>query len=219
MKYGVWTLLICLMIGSNLSAQSFGDATLDAPSSQPLPTTLNLSETVSDEEVEQALTEEQKQLLIEQRLKEVFIPGGGIDLLNEPTEDKSVRGGAVAVEVNEQGHSRRAEKIFLYYDNFKISSFLNNSVSCDVRFYVLSNLNRKITNLDVKLVWPGLTTAVSFPNVAPNTPTYLDYSLLGEGCYSMDKMPNIVVNRCRVKGMSSSECASKIVWLNVSSSK
>ena len=36
---------------------------------------------------------------------------------------------------------------------------------------------------------------------------------MGEGCYSMDKIPNIVVNRCRVSKMSARDCASKIRWL------
>ncbi len=79
--------------------------------------------------------------------------------------------------------------------------------------YSSSNLDRRLINLDVKLVWPNMTTVVSFANVQPNTQTYYNYALMGDGCYSMDKMPNIVVNRCRVKGMSSAECASNIVWL------
>ena len=85
--------------------------------------------------------------------------------------------------------------------------------TCDVRFFVNTNLNSRLINLDVKLVWPGMTTNLSFVDVPPNSPTYFDYALVGDGCYTMDKMPNIVVNRCRVKGMSSAECASKITWL------
>ena len=85
--------------------------------------------------------------------------------------------------------------------------------SCDVRFFVNNNLDSRITNLDIKLVWPNLTTAVSFADVAPNFPTYYNYTLLGEGCYEFDKMPNIVVNRCRVKRMSSAQCAGTITWL------
>ena len=38
----------------------------------------------------------------------------------------------------------------------------------------------------------------------PNRPTYVEYALMGKGCYSMDKSPNIVVNRCRGKGISAS---------------
>ena len=94
---------------------------------------------------------------------------------------------------------------------------MSNMAACDVRFIVLTNLDRKLVSLDVKLVWPGLTTALSFSNVEPNTPTYLDYTLMGNGCYNMDQMPNIVVNRCRVRGMNSAECADKIVWLSAQS--
>ena len=29
----------------------------------------------------------------------------------------------------------------------------------------------------------------------------------------MDRIPNIIVNRCRVKGLSQQDCAAKIRWL------
>ena len=86
--------------------------------------------------------------------------------------------------------------------------------TCDVRFNILSNLDRKITQLDIKLVWPEMTTTLSFSNVDPNTQTYYNYSLIGDGCYDMDVAPNIIVNRCRIKGMTASECANKLVWLS-----
>ena len=90
---------------------------------------------------------------------------------------------------------------------------MSKMAGCDVRFNILSNLDRKINQLDIKLVWPGLTMTLSFSNVSPNTQTYYNYALMGEGCYNMEKAPNIIVNRCRVKGMTSSECANKLVWL------
>ncbi len=174
---------------------------------------------ISDEELSKALKEEKSALDQEKVMEQVFLPGGGLDVLSRPTEDGSKRGGLAVVELNEEGYSRRAEKIFLYYDNFKMSSYLSNSAACDMRFIVLTNLDRKLVSLDVKLVWPNMTTALSFSNVEPNTPTYLNYTLMGNGCYNMDQMPNIVVNRCRVRGMSSAECADKIVWLSAVQNK
>ena len=174
---------------------------------------------ITDEEISEALARERSSAEAERSLDDIFLPGGGRDVLSRPTEDKSKRGGLAVVEVNEDGRSRRAEKIFLYYDNFKMSSYLSNSAACDVRFIVLTNLDRKLVSLDVKLVWPEMTTALSFSNVEPNTPTYLNYTLMGNGCYNMDQMPNIVVNRCRVRGMNSAECADKIVWLSASQKK
>ena len=117
------------------------------------------------------------------------------------------------VEVDDEGRMKKSDKIFLFYDNFKIRSRMSKMAGCDVRFNILSNLDRKINQLDIKLVWPGLTTTLSFSNVSPNTQTYYNYALMGEGCYNMEKAPNIIVNRCRVKGMTSSECANKLVWL------
>lgn len=145
--------------------------------------------------------------------KGFFMPGQQLSVLEQPTADGSKRGGIAFYEVDEQGRRREVEKIFLYYEDFKISRSVGGVVTCDVRLIVSTNLDRKLISLDAKLVWPGLTTTISFANIPPNTPTYYNYTLLGEGCYSMDKMPNIIVNRCRVRGMSSAECAAKITWL------
>lgn len=212
-----------LLLTKIASAQSFGE--VDVSSSQngvilEEPTSLEKNNfstpkvSTSDEEISKALSEEKKALDQEKMMDQIFLPGGGLDVLDRPTEDGSKRGGMAVVELNEEGRSRRAEKIFLYYDNFRMSSYLSNSAACDARFIVLTNLDRKLVSLDVKLVWPEMTTALSFSNVEPNTPTYLNYTLMGNGCYNMDQMPNIVVNRCRVRGMNSAECADKIVWLS-----
>ena len=217
------------VLGANIVfAQSFGEDTpipvqngviLSEKTTAQENKPANNNVSISDEELSKALTEEKNALDQEKLMDQVFLPGGGLDVLSRPTEDGSKRGGMAVVELNEEGRSRRAEKIFLYYDNFKMSSYLSNSAACDMRFIVLSNLDRKLVSLDVKLVWPGMTTALSFSNVEPNTPTYLTYTLMGNGCYNMDQMPNIVVNRCRVRGMNSAECADKIVWLSTNQKK
>ena len=148
------------------------------------------------------------------REEDIFIPEGELHRLNTPTLDGSVRGGQAFVEVDEKGRMKKVSKIFIYYDKFEVFDYVAGSTGCNVRFNVLSNLDQKINRLDVKLVWPDLTTTLSFADVAPNTQTYYNYALLGKGCYNMDKAPNIIVNRCRVKGMTASECADKIVWLS-----
>lgn len=105
-------------------------------------------------------------------------------------------------------------KILLYARDFKISRNMNGSVNCTMRFYVMSTMKEKITNISYRLKWPDMETALSFNDVPPNTPNYFDYSLLGNGCYNMDKAPNVIVNRCRIKGMTQRECADAIRWLN-----
>ena len=145
--------------------------------------------------------------------QDFFMPKGAMSVLDLPTKDGSKRGTVAINEIDEYGRPRRSNKIFLYYDNFRISRSISGMTSCDIRFFVNNNLDSRITNLDVKLVWPNLTTAVSFADIPPNQPTYYNYTLLGDGCYDLDKMPNIVVNRCRVKGLSSAQCAGTITWL------
>lgn len=135
-----------------------------------------------------------------------------------PTEDGSERGGAGLIKVLKKGEKNNPNEddrfLFLYYSNFRMTKNLSTGVGCNVRFTLLSNLDRKLSNLSVKLVWPDLTTSISFNNVDPNVKTYYDYALFGKGCYNMDKIPNIVVNRCRAKGMSQEQCSKRIRWLS-----
>lgn len=202
-----YIILACLLlISPDIFAQTFGSGSFRTSKTSK-------EVAASDDELEATLNKEKDELAQVLQKEAEFVSGGGLDVMLIPTEDGSKRGGAAVVELDDKGNSRRAEKIFLYYDNFKISGYLNNSPSCDVRFFILTNLDRKLVQLDVKLVWPDMTTALSFADIMPNTPTYMDYTLMGKGCYNMDKMPNIIVNRCRVRGMSSVDCANKIVWL------
>ncbi len=105
-----------------------------------------------------------------------------------------------------------SEIIALRMENFKILRFSSNT-SCRMRFIILTNLSQNITSLDVKLSWPQMSTSLSFSDIVPNQSTYVDYALLGDGCYTMDSIPNIEVNRCRVKGMTQEQCSSLIRWL------
>lgn len=145
--------------------------------------------------------------------EDIFIPRYE-NILDRPTADGSERGTSSIVGIDSKGRRiPMPTKIFLYYQDFRIDRSGSGLTTCDVKFFVNTNLDSRLISLDIKLVWPELTTALSFSDVPPNRPTYYTYTLMGDGCYSMDKMPNIVVNRCRVKGMSSADCASKITWL------
>lgn len=114
--------------------------------------------------------------------------------------------------INQKPQEPQKPQIFIYMRDFKVSRILNGSINCSMRFYVYTTLKEKITNLSCRLKWPDMETVLVFDDVEPDTRTYFDYSLLGEGCYSMDKAPNIIVNRCRVKGMTQQQCAQSIRW-------
>ncbi|MDD4556861.1 MAG: hypothetical protein PHE89_06015 [Alphaproteobacteria bacterium] len=138
--------------------------------------------------------------------------------IDRPTLDGVERGrvSMVPVVTSQKGKPVDDSFIFVYYSNFNIRTTMSGSVACDVRFIVLSTLDRRINSLSFRLKWPKMDTALNYEGITPNTETYYDYTLLGEGCYSMDSTPNIIVNRCRVKNMTSQECASKIKWLRKS---
>lgn len=198
---------------SNNSAEAFGLLLEESKSgNKQQPSSESPQELKTTDDVAKALEDEKARIL--QERETIFMPNGGVEKLRMPTEDNSVRGNLTIVETDDKGQSRVNSKIFLFMDKFGISRSIGNMITCDMRFIILTNLDRRLISLDTKLVWPGMTTTLSFANVAPNTPTAYNYTLMGDGCYTMDKMPNIIVNRCRVKGLSSAQCADKIVWLS-----
>ncbi len=135
--------------------------------------------------------------------------------IKRPTLD-GVKRGTVAIYPLASGkdaEQANETSIFLFYSDFSVNRLMSGMVTCNVRFQILTTLNRRLNNLSVKLRWPDMETALSFSDVPPNQTMHFDYTLIGDGCYSMDKIPNIVVNRCRVKGLSQKDCAAKIRWL------
>ena len=132
-----------------------------------------------------------------------------------PTLDGVKRGTTSIYPIAYNGAQKAEDEplVFLFYSNFSVNKLLSGTVTCNVRFQIITTLDRKLTNLSVRLRWPEIETALSFTDVPPNQMVHHDYTLIGDGCYSMDKIPNIIVNRCRVKGLSQTDCASKIRWL------
>ncbi|MBP5615446.1 MAG: hypothetical protein J6X42_02720 [Alphaproteobacteria bacterium] len=107
----------------------------------------------------------------------------------------------------------KEQHIFLFMRDFQVRTGFHGEVSCSMNFYVASTLSEKISNISYRLKWPDMETPLSFDNVQPGETLYRSYSLLGKGCYNMDTLPNIIVNRCRVKNMTQQTCASYISWM------
>ena len=105
------------------------------------------------------------------------------------------------------------ELIMMYMKDFNIYRSPSGQTRCSAQFAIVTTLPTRLSNISYRLQWPEMNTVLSFSNVMPEVENHYNYSLLGDGCYSMDKTPNIVINRCRVKGMSQQECASKIRWI------
>ena len=132
-----------------------------------------------------------------------------------PTLDGVKRGTTSIYPIAYNGAQKAEDEplIFLLYSDFSVNKLLSGTVTCNVRFQIITTLDRKLINLSVRLRWPEMETTLSFIDVPPNQMVHHDYTLIGDGCYSMDKIPNIVVNRCRVKGLSQTDCAAKVRWL------
>lgn len=232
------TAVMFLICGINASAQMFGDESFDeVPVSEPVkaekkaPVVSNrdiLSNprarrapvkrtaaksdvtTYAGEKVTKDEIIETEKRLSEQKGKKRYVPQ-----VMRPTLDGSKRGRTSMRQVVKDGEAMPEDDalIFLYYSDFSLEQTLSGTIMCNVRFNIMTTLDRKLNNLSVRLKWPKLETTLSFVSVNPNEQTYLSYTLLGEGCYTMDKLPNIIVNRCRVKNMTQQDCAGRIRWL------
>lgn len=136
-----------------------------------------------------------------------------IPQVDRPTFDGVKRGRTSVIPVTPNSKIKAEGYIYLLYSDFSIGSMMNGSTTCDVKFEILTTLDRRLNSLGIRLKWQNMDTPLTFIDVNPNQRYYTMYTLLGEGCYSMDKIPNIVVNRCRVKGMTQEECARRVRWI------
>lgn len=133
--------------------------------------------------------------------------------IDRPTLDGVKRGRTSVVPVIRDGKTEAEGYIYLYYSDFAVHRRTADSVMCDVKFQILTTFDRKLNTLAVRLKWPNMETPLSFVDVNPNQQYHMMYSLLGDGCYSMDGIPNVIINRCKIKGMSQEECARRVRWL------
>lgn len=221
-----------IMSAAAVSAQTWGDESFDRVAVNPTESAVLPSEIApSVEKVDEAAEAAEIRAGQEALKRRQLIPVGArpmpavnnvnpLDLPNVPTIDGSQRGTVAVNRVLKPGEkpdeNEDQELIFIYYKDYRVRRMATGRVECDVKFVVLTSLNQKLSNLSLKLRWPKLTTSVVFLDVNPNIQVYHDYTLMGEGCYSMDKIPNIIVNRCRIKGLSQADCAKKIRWLKMS---
>ena len=133
--------------------------------------------------------------------------------VDRPTLDGVKRGRTSVINIVSNSKVKSEGFIYLYYSDFSVRKMMSGSMSCDVKFEIVTTLDRRLNSLAIRLVWPKMQTPLTFLDVNPNQKYQMPYTLLGEGCYTMDKIPNIVVNRCRVKGMSQEECANRVRWM------
>ena len=103
--------------------------------------------------------------------------------------------------------------IELYLDHLEILPTFSKITHCSATFHVRSTLNTPISNISFRLKWPNMETPISFDNVPAQGTSSTSYTLLGNGCYEMDTVPTVIVNRCRVKGLAQEACTNLIKWV------
>lgn len=114
---------------------------------------------------------------------------------------------------SKDGKKLDREAILIFMKNFNVYRTASGQVRCSVRFGLVSTYKDDISNVSYELKWPKMSTRLSFPDIEPQIGYYIDYLLLGDGCYTMDKVPNVIVNRCRVKNRTQESCAASVSWI------
>lgn len=133
---------------------------------------------------------------------------------NQQASNSSVQFRSVDTQAPKSvSEGRKNQEIRLYMRDFKVYKTLSGITNCSMRFYVESTMKSPISNISYRLKWPEMETPISFDSVQPNSSVYVTYALHGNGCYHMDKTPNIIVNRCRVKNMTQQACTDSIRWV------
>ncbi|MBQ8785626.1 MAG: hypothetical protein IJZ59_06270 [Alphaproteobacteria bacterium] len=132
----------------------------------------------------------------------------------QPTPVNYNRGGLVEYKIaDNKSNDKDTELIMLYMKDFKVYRSPSGQTRCSMIFAIATTLKDKISNISYRLKWPKMETVLSFSDVPPHVENNFNYTLLGDGCYSMDRTPNIIINRCRAKGLSQRTCASKVRWI------
>lgn len=130
-----------------------------------------------------------------------------------PQTNNAKSSGEPRVKVFSKDENADKELILLNMEDYKVYKTSSGQTRCSMRFVITTTLPTKVSNISYRLKWPNMETALSFNNVEPQVGNQYKYTLIGDGCYSMDKSPNIIINRCRVKGMTQQTCASKVRWI------
>lgn len=192
-KYTALPVLVALIISiANLSyAQLFGDelpvqAPAQAPASVPAPSRAQTPASEQNQPAQRPAAPQnyQRNPIISQS-----------DMSSQP----------ISGETN--------SKVFIYMRNFNIESTPSGRIMCSVRFSIMTNIPGGVNTLNLRFKWPKMTTSIAFYDVKEGEETYHDVTLLGEGCYTLDRVPNVIVNTCRIKGVSAKDCASRIMWV------
>jgi len=155
---------------------------------------------------------------------EGFSDDGALEQNEKPAEvkalPKKITFGAPASNVQTKPVAEKHEvyrsdngKIEIYMQDFRISKGLSGILSCMMKIYVRSTLAMPVSNISFRLKWPELEAPLSFDNIETEKPVFQMHAFAGKLCYTLDRTPNIIVNRCRVKGMSQQECAKHIEWV------
>lgn len=206
------SVLISVLLVFPAYAQFFDSGTPKSEDGQSVDVQVKASEPVGVEKnVAKPMTAAQ-QAAMENQGKDPISPFN-YDKNDVSSQNNSEKSDKPVVKLFSKDKNSDKELILLYMKDYKVYKSPGGQTRCSMQFAIVTTLPTKVSNISYRLRWSNMETALSFNDVEPQIVNQYRYTLIGDGCYTMDKSPNIVINRCRVKGLSQKACAAKVRWI------
>ena len=96
--------------------------------------------------------------------------------------------------------------------SFKLFKDLTGKTNCAFGVTLKSTLNKDIKNFSLRLVYPHRTFAFIYRNIKAGEADERFITTSGDICYNLTGVPDIDINRCRIYGAETNECAKRLIW-------
>lgn len=105
-------------------------------------------------------------------------------------------------------------RIGITKNSFHIYQNAFNEPACDFTVTVKSSVNRYIKVMALNLIYSKSAFAFIFRDIKEGTSVTEPIRTMGDICYNLTGVPDIDINKCKILGAASKECAERIEWSN-----
>ena len=99
-------------------------------------------------------------------------------------------------------------------NSFRLYRNAFNEPACSFNVTLKSDINRDIKIIALNLVYAKGVFAFVFQNVKGGKTTTQSIRTMGDICYNLSGVPDIEINKCKMLGAESKECAQRLEWSN-----
>lgn len=103
--------------------------------------------------------------------------------------------------------------------SYKVFQSLAGITKCSFSVKLRSEINRQINMIALSLKYPDRSFAFIFRDIPEKGEQIKNITTVGDICYNLGGIPDISINKCKIKSASGDDCAKHIKWDNESSEK